>query len=84
MEGIQFHALRSRQSGMRRFVSFHVLVPGDWTVQRGHELLERIDADIRDRLDNVTVFTHIEPIDDPTSWKDVNLDRMEASDKDIN
>ena len=42
-----FHALRTRQSGMQRFISVHVLVPGDWTVHRGHELLEKIEADIR-------------------------------------
>src|SRR3712207_7764072 len=51
-----FHALRSRQSGARSFVSMHVLVPGAWTVQRGHELLERIEADVRQAIPNVTVF----------------------------
>ena len=45
--GVQFHALLTRQAGMRRFVSVHVLVPGTWTVQRGHELLEQIEADFR-------------------------------------
>ena len=58
--GVQYHAVRTRQSGARRFVSLHVLVPGIWTVQRGHELLERIEADIRDALPSVTVFTHLE------------------------
>lgn len=74
--GVEFHALRTRQSGMRRFVSFHVLVPGDWTVMQGHCLLEEIEADIRAALDNVTVFTHIEPLEDPTSWEDISLDRL--------
>jgi cation diffusion facilitator family transporter len=75
--GIQIHALRTRQSGARRFVSFHVLVPGNWTVQYGHQLLERIEADLRRRLANVTVFTHLEPLNDPSSWEDTNLDREE-------
>ena len=75
--GIQIHALRTRQSGARRFVSFHVLVPGNWTVQYGHQLLERIEADLRRSLVNVTVFTHLEPLDDPLSWQDTNLDREE-------
>ena len=77
-EGIKFHALRSRQSGARGFVSMHVLVPGAWTVQRGHELLERIEADIRQAVPNVTVFTHLEPLDDPASWQDAQLDRVVA------
>ena len=73
--GIQFHALRTRQSGARQFVSLHVLVPGDWTVQRGHHLLERIEADIRGALPRAVVFTHLESLDDPASWDDVELDR---------
>ena len=76
-EGIQFHALRTRQSGMRRFVSFHVLVPGDWSVQHGHQFLETVEADIRNQLDTVTVFTHIEPLEDPSSWNDTALDRID-------
>ena len=73
--GVQFHALRTRQAGTRRFVSLHVLVPGDWTVQRGHKLLEDVETGIRTVLPNATVFTHLEPSDDPASWDDVELDR---------
>lgn len=72
--GIQFHALRSRQAGARKFVSTHVLVPGDWTVQRGHELLEKIEADIRGLLPDAVVFTHLESLDDPASWDDENFE----------
>ena len=46
-QGIQYHALRTRQAGTRAFVSLHVLVPRDWTVQRGHDLLEQLECDIR-------------------------------------
>ena len=53
----------------------HVLVPGRWTIQRGHELLERVEADVRDALPHSTVFTHIEPLEDPTSFDDTMLDR---------
>jgi cation diffusion facilitator family transporter len=75
VEPVQVHALRSRQAGARRFVSMHVLVPGDWTVHRGHALLELIEADIRRVIPNVTVLTHLESLDDPASWDDVTLDR---------
>jgi cation diffusion facilitator family transporter len=77
-EGIQIHALRTRQSGARRFVSFHVLVPGNWSVQYGHQLLERIEADLRRSLTNLSVFTHLEPLDDPVSWQDTDLDREDT------
>lgn len=72
---IQYHALRTRQSGSRRFISLHVVVPGTWTVHEGHQLLERIESDIRETLANVTVLTHLESLDDPSSWDDVFLDR---------
>ncbi len=74
-EGVQYHALRSRQAGSRSFVSFHVLVPGDWTVHHGHNLLERIEAELRLALPNITVFTHLESLEDPASWEDTSLER---------
>lgn len=74
-DGIEFHALRTRQSGARCFVSLHVLVPGHWTVHRGHQLLEQIEREIRQAFANVTVFTHLESLDDVTSWQDTTLDR---------
>lgn len=76
-EGVQFHALRTREAGARRFCSVHILVPGAWTVARGHMLLERIEADVRRALPNSTVFTHLEPLEDPTSFEDQALDRAE-------
>ena len=75
-QGIQFHALRTRQSGARRFISFHVLVPDTWTVLQGHQLLEKIEADLRTALPEITVFTHLEPLNDPTSFDDTKLDRL--------
>lgn len=75
--GVQFHALRTRESAARKFVSLHVLVPGNWTVHRSHQLLENIEADIRNVLESATVFTHLESIDDPASYDDVELDRKE-------
>jgi len=77
--GVQFHALRTRQAGAQRFVSVHVLVPGDWTVQRGHELLERIEDDIRRAVSDAVVFTHLESLDDPASWEDETLERRQTA-----
>lgn len=74
-KGLDFHALRTRQSGARQFVSVHVLVPGEWTVRRGHDLLETIEAEIRAVLPRAHVTTHLEPLEDPASWQDQALDR---------
>jgi cation diffusion facilitator family transporter len=76
--GVQYHAIRTRQSGARQFVSLHLLVPGLWTVQRSHRLLESIESDIRHALPSVTVFAHLEPLNDPASLDDTSLDRRET------
>jgi cation diffusion facilitator family transporter len=73
--GVQFHALRTRQAGSRAFISVHVLVPGAWTVQRGHDVVEEVEAELRRRLPHSTVFTHLEPAEDPRSFADTDLDR---------
>jgi cation diffusion facilitator family transporter len=77
-EGVRYHALRTRQAGARRFIAFHILVPGDWTVQRGHDLLEEIEEEVRVAVPNSTVFTHLEPIEDPVSWDDLGIERAEG------
>jgi cation diffusion facilitator family transporter len=74
-DGVRYHALRTRQAGARRFISFHILVPGMWTVQRGHDLLEQIEEQIRAAVPNSVVDTHLEPIEDPASWEDTRLER---------
>jgi cation diffusion facilitator family transporter len=74
--GIGFHALRTREAAGRSFVSVHVLVPGDWTVQRGHDLLEGIEAEIRAAVPGSSVITHLEPLEDPLSLADEALDRV--------
>jgi cation diffusion facilitator family transporter len=75
-QGIQFHAIRTRTAGARSFVSFHVLVPGEWTVQRGHDLCEEIELAINKALPSTNVTTHLEPLEDPRSWEDQELDRV--------
>lgn len=80
-DGIAFHALRSRQAGARCFVTVHVLVPGAWTVQEGHDLAERIEADIRAQLPHASVLTHLEPIEDPVSEQDIALDREQEGEQ---
>lgn len=74
-QGIQFHAMRTRMAGTRRFISFHVLVPGAWTVRQGHDLCETIELRIIQALPGSSIFTHLEPLEDPASWDDLELER---------
>lgn len=77
-KGVSFHALRTRQAAARRFISVHVLVPGDWTVHDAHHIAEDFESDIRSALGGVvTVFTHLEPVEDELSMEDIFLDRGE-------
>lgn len=70
---IQYHALRTRQSGAHRFISVHVQVPGSWTVQKGHDLVEKMEREWREALGPASIITHLEPLEDPLSWQDVSL-----------
>ena len=78
-QGLAFHVLRTRQSGRRKFVSFHLLVPGSWSVQQAHEMVEEIEKKIRAEVSFVTIDIHIEPIEDPRAWNDGGLDRDETA-----
>lgn len=77
VDGVSYHALRTRQAGAQRFVSVHIQVPGEWSVQQGHEFLEVIEQDVRRALAPVNVITHLEPREDPVSWQDTVLNRSD-------
>jgi cation diffusion facilitator family transporter len=79
-QGVQYHALRTRQAGSRSFISFQVQVPGEWSVQRGHDILEAMEEEVRALIPYATVFTHLEPVEDPRSWSDQGLDRANSAD----
>lgn len=78
-QGLVFHAVRSRMAGRRRFLSFHVIVPGTWTILKGHALCEEIEQALRDALPASTIFTHLEPAEDPVTFEDIELDRVPSS-----
>jgi len=67
--------VRTRQAGRRAFISVHVLVPRSWTVQQAHDLVERVEEALHEQLPYATVFTHLEPFEDPLSFADTGLDR---------
>ena len=69
-QGVWYHALRTRRSGAQRFMSVHILVPGNWTVQKGHDLLEQIEQRIAKVVSPIQIDSHLEPLEDPASWDD--------------
>lgn len=73
--GIEFHALLTRRAGARRFISFHLLVPDAWPVDRAHQLSEEIEERIRSLVPNAITLSHIEPISQPASYDDIKLER---------
>jgi cation diffusion facilitator family transporter len=76
LQDLEYHSLLTRQAGQRKFIELHVLMPGKWTIQEGHDTAEKIEKDIRDLFDTpVTVITHLEPIEDPLSMRDIGIDR---------
>jgi cation diffusion facilitator family transporter len=77
-KGVRYHDLRTRQSGAQQFITVHVLVPGRWNVQRGHDLLEAMESEIRAALPRATVSTHLEPVEDPVAWEGPLAEREDA------
>ena len=74
--GVELPCPAHTPAAARRFVSVHMLVPGEWTVHDAHHVAEDFESDIREALGSVvTVFTHIEPVEDELSMEDMSLDR---------
>ena len=67
---VKFHAVRTREAGYRRFLEFHMLVPGSWTVKQGHDAME---DEILDEWPEMRVSGHLEPIEDPRSYEDMDV-----------
>jgi cation diffusion facilitator family transporter len=79
-KNIDYHSLMTRQAGQRMFISVHLLVPGWWTVKKGHDYADLIEQSIEDMFDvPVTVSTHIEPIEDPASMNDIGIYRQKKN-----
>jgi divalent metal cation (Fe/Co/Zn/Cd) transporter len=73
--GVSYHALRSRQAAKRNFMVVHLLVPGNWSVRRGHQIAEQVETSVIKALPNSNIVTHIEPVEDPISLQDGMIDR---------
>lgn len=71
---VEFHAVRTRESGRRQFMEMHMLVPGTWSVQQGHDAMEDLIEVIVEQFPGMKVTGHLEPIEDPRSYEDMHLD----------
>jgi len=58
---LDFADLRTRESGRHRFISLTVLVPANWSVERGHALADDVEVAIAMDLPDTDVQTHLEP-----------------------
>lgn len=67
---VHFHALRTRVSGHHRFAEVHVLVPGGWSVQQGHDLVEEVEAALHAQFADLAITCHLEPSEDPRAYGD--------------
>jgi cation diffusion facilitator family transporter len=74
---VTFHALRTRRAGSRRFVDLHALVPGALSLRQAHDIANRIEDAIGEALPGAEATVHLEPIEDPGSWSDSELLRIE-------
>ncbi len=72
---VTYHGLMTRQSATRSFMSVHILVPGNWTIQKGHDVVDELELEICKSFPKMNVTTHIEPVEDPKSLRDISLDR---------
>jgi len=77
--GLRYHDLRTRQAGVDQFISVHVLIPGKWSVQRGHGILQTIEFEIRGALPMASVSTHLEPIGDPVAQEEKIIEHHRKS-----
>ena len=64
--GAGFHDLRTRKAGARRFIEFHLIVPGASTVKDSHALCDRIEAVLAGKLANASITIHVEPAETET------------------
>jgi len=77
--GAEFHHLRTRQAGRRKFADFHMLVDGGMTVRDAHVLADRVEERLAEAMPGLEVTIHVEPVDEPASWEADRLARLGES-----
>jgi cation diffusion facilitator family transporter len=60
-DAIETHDLRTRHAGRTTFIEFHLVVPGSMSVERSHEICDRLEAALQKALEGAVVMIHVEP-----------------------
>ena len=58
---LEVHDLRSRSSGARKFIDFHLVMPGESSVQAAHDLCDAIENSLLEKLPDSSITIHVEP-----------------------
>ena len=58
---VEAHDLRARHAGAATFIEFHLVVPGDMTVEAAHAICDRIEMALKSEIDHCAVTIHVEP-----------------------
>ncbi|MEX0969599.1 MAG: cation diffusion facilitator family transporter [Paracoccaceae bacterium] len=58
---VQAHDIRTRHAGQRIFIDFHLVVPGESTVNAAHEVCDAVEAALMAAVENANVTIHVEP-----------------------
>lgn len=56
-----YHKLRSRYTGTKKYIDFHLLVCRTADIKEAHDMAERIEEEITVQIKNIDVLIHIEP-----------------------
>ncbi|NYT05295.1 MAG: cation transporter [Methanomicrobiales archaeon] len=56
-----FHGLKTRRSGPDVFIDFHLVMPGNISVEQSHDLADHLESDLRLEFPRSTVTIHVEP-----------------------
>lgn len=56
-----FHEMRTRKSGIQRFIDLHLMLPKNASVEEAHQMCDHLEQDIKDRLPNSNITIHVEP-----------------------
>ncbi len=58
---VEAHDLRARHAGQATFVEFHLVVPGEMSVDSAHDICDRVEAALKAAFEGCRITIHVEP-----------------------
>jgi cation diffusion facilitator family transporter len=74
-----FHALRTRRAGSQSYIDLHLVMAGDTSLERAHQICDQIENEIKSGLHQVSVTIHCEPCDDECEQCSAICSKRQAS-----